>query len=167
MTIPTSRHGISLRRALLLILGLLALAGRVAAHPLAPSLLDVRETGRGKASVLWRRPLLLPVGVHLEPLLPAGCRDRPAASLVPDHSGSGRRLGVRLQDIRAVPRGSAFRQYRILRPEPGLSGARQARPVAQAPATQVERFSAKWVVLRSYGDSTAVVLERAQCVRND
>jgi hydrogenase/urease accessory protein HupE len=56
------------------VLLLLLAASPVAAHPLAPSLLDLRETGPGRIAVLWRRPQLLPVGAHLEPLLPAHCR---------------------------------------------------------------------------------------------
>ena len=56
--------------ALLVLLGV----APAAAHPLAPSLLDLRETGPGRIAVLWRRPLLLPRGAHLEPVLPARCR---------------------------------------------------------------------------------------------
>jgi hydrogenase/urease accessory protein HupE len=55
-------------------LGLLAGAGGAAAHPLAPSLLDLREAGSGQTAVLWRRPILLPVGARPEPVLPARCR---------------------------------------------------------------------------------------------
>ena len=44
------------------------------AHPLAPSLLDLRETASGRITALWRRPQLLRVGVRLEPVLPGRCR---------------------------------------------------------------------------------------------
>jgi hydrogenase/urease accessory protein HupE len=58
----------------LVALALLAGAELVVAHPLAPSLLDVREAPSGHTAVLWRRPVLLPVGAHPEPVLPARCR---------------------------------------------------------------------------------------------
>ncbi len=56
--------------ALLVLLG----PGLAAAHPLAPSLLDLREETPGRIAVLWRRPQLLPVGARPEPLLPGRCR---------------------------------------------------------------------------------------------
>jgi HupE/UreJ protein len=56
--------------ALLALLG----PGLAAAHPLAPSLLELRETDPGRIAVLWRRPQLLPVGARPEPLLPGRCR---------------------------------------------------------------------------------------------
>jgi len=60
----------ALAGALLALLG----PGLAAAHPLAPSLLDLRETVSGRIEVLWRRPQLMPVGAHLEPVLPSSCR---------------------------------------------------------------------------------------------
>ena len=62
-----------LRRAALGALLLLG-AGPAAAHPLAPSLLDLREKAPGRIAVLWRRPQLLPIGAHPEPVLPSSCR---------------------------------------------------------------------------------------------
>lgn len=57
-------------------LGLALLAGVdvATAHPLAPSLLDLRETEPGHFSVLWRRPLLMPAGANPQPVLPTRCR---------------------------------------------------------------------------------------------
>lgn len=49
-------------------------ADRAGAHPLAPSLLDLREASPGRITALWRRPQLLRVGVRLEPVLPGRCR---------------------------------------------------------------------------------------------
>jgi hydrogenase/urease accessory protein HupE len=43
------------------------------AHPLAPALFEVRELGGGEVEVRWKRSLLAPTGVDLEPQLPAGC----------------------------------------------------------------------------------------------
>jgi hydrogenase/urease accessory protein HupE len=53
---------------------LLAHAPAALAHPLAPSVLEVRETGGGRAEVGWKVPLLRPRGATLDPLLPARCR---------------------------------------------------------------------------------------------
>ena len=63
------------RRAVLgaLLLLLLQGAGPAAAHPLAPSLLDLREEAPGRMAVLWRRPQLMPVGADPEPVLPSSC----------------------------------------------------------------------------------------------
>lgn len=44
------------------------------AHPLAPSLLEVRELPSGLVSVLWKTPLLRPRGSAVEPVLPEHCR---------------------------------------------------------------------------------------------
>lgn len=62
-----------LRRFVVFVLGLAAGAELASAHPLAPSLLDLREAGGGRVAVLWRRPVLLPLGAHPEPVLPARC----------------------------------------------------------------------------------------------
>ncbi len=63
-----------LRRAALGALLFLLGAGPAAAHPLAPSLLDLREKAPGRIAVLWRTPQLMPVGAHPEPVLPSSCR---------------------------------------------------------------------------------------------
>ncbi|MGH7893353.1 MAG: HupE/UreJ family protein [Candidatus Binatia bacterium] len=46
-----------------------------AAHPLAPSLLEVRETGGGRVAVRWKTPLLRAPGPPATPVLPARCVD--------------------------------------------------------------------------------------------
>jgi len=46
----------------------------VAAHMLAPSLLDVREVGEGRLQVEWRTPIVGTPGAELRPVLPPGCR---------------------------------------------------------------------------------------------
>ena len=55
---------------LLLVLALSAPAG---AHPLAPSLLDVREGESGQVDVTWKTSLLQPTGSDLRPELPPHC----------------------------------------------------------------------------------------------
>jgi len=52
----------------------LAFPAPAAAHPLAPSLLEIRETAGGRAAVLWKMPLQRPAGADPRPVLPAACR---------------------------------------------------------------------------------------------
>jgi hydrogenase/urease accessory protein HupE len=52
----------------------LAFPASAAAHPLAPSLLEIRETAGGRAAVLWKMPLQRPAGADPRPVLPAACR---------------------------------------------------------------------------------------------
>jgi hydrogenase/urease accessory protein HupE len=52
----------------------LALARLASAHPLAPSLLELREMGGGRFEVTWKTPALRPRGVDPTPSLPARCR---------------------------------------------------------------------------------------------
>jgi len=56
----------------LLIVGI-APARPASAHPLAPSLLDVREREGGRVDVLWKTPLIQASGANLQPELPAHC----------------------------------------------------------------------------------------------
>jgi len=70
---PKPRSG-ARPQTLLLALGLLWVGREAAAHPLAPSLLELTEEAPGRVAVHWRQPLQLPAGTRLEPLLPARCR---------------------------------------------------------------------------------------------
>jgi hydrogenase/urease accessory protein HupE len=45
-----------------------------AAHPLAPSLLELRELGGGRYAVRWKTSLYQPAGARPEPRLPETCR---------------------------------------------------------------------------------------------
>jgi hydrogenase/urease accessory protein HupE len=51
------------------------LAGTATAHPLAPSLLEVRELGNGELDVRWKTPFARVPSMTAEPLLPQGCRE--------------------------------------------------------------------------------------------
>ena len=45
------------------------------AHPLSPSLLELREEGGGAYAVRWKTPSTRAPGVEIEPVLPAECRE--------------------------------------------------------------------------------------------
>ena len=47
---------------------LLAVAPATRAHPLAPCVLGLRETGGGRAEVGWKTPLVHPRGADLQPV---------------------------------------------------------------------------------------------------
>jgi hypothetical protein len=64
---------------------LLLVAGTAArAHPLAPTLLDLRELGDGRVAVTWKASLLGVPGVQVAPVLPADCRSEGAAVATTD-----------------------------------------------------------------------------------
>jgi hydrogenase/urease accessory protein HupE len=96
------------RRELVVLAAVLLTAGSAAAHRLAPSLLELRESAPGGAlEVLWKTPLQRPAGVELAPVLPEDCAvegaPRPGAEgtaatlrfrLVCEGGPVGRRFGV-------------------------------------------------------------------------
>ncbi len=49
-------------------------ATAASAHPLAPCVLELRESDSGQVAVGWKTPLLRPRGAELNPVLPARCR---------------------------------------------------------------------------------------------
>jgi hydrogenase/urease accessory protein HupE len=51
----------------------LALVANVGAHPFAPSVLEIRETGDGRVEIGWKVPLLQPRGADPTPVLPVRC----------------------------------------------------------------------------------------------
>ncbi len=59
---------------LLAALGVLG-AANARAHPFAPSLLELREHANGRASLIFRTPIVRAQGAPLVPVLPAGCRE--------------------------------------------------------------------------------------------
>lgn len=78
----------SLRAAALVVL---AAARAGFAHPLAPSLLELRELGAGRVEVAWKTPLLRPRGGDLAPSLPARCRPVSPATTTRDEIAVWRR----------------------------------------------------------------------------
>ncbi len=54
--------------------------GTAQAHPLAPAVLELRESASGRVDVIWKTPLLRAPGATAEPVLPVWCQaiDGPA-----------------------------------------------------------------------------------------
>jgi hydrogenase/urease accessory protein HupE len=78
------------RRLLVLIAALMsacALSAPAAAHPLAPSLFDVREREDGLHDVVWKASLLQPAGSDLRPELPPHCS--PASTPTAEREAGG------------------------------------------------------------------------------
>jgi hypothetical protein len=70
----------------LALLASLALAAAAAAHPLAPSLFDLRERESGVLDVTWKMSLLQPSGADLRPELPPHCAPVSAPAALRDAS---------------------------------------------------------------------------------
>ncbi|TDJ07902.1 MAG: HupE/UreJ family protein [Deltaproteobacteria bacterium] len=68
----------------LLLLGILASvpSAEVRAHPLAPALLDIRESEAGRADVSWKTSLLRVPGSNVQPVLPSSCRAITSPTLI-------------------------------------------------------------------------------------
>ncbi len=58
---------------LVAILGAILVAKAAFAHPLAPALLELRESESGRVEVTWKRSALRVPGSDLQPILPADC----------------------------------------------------------------------------------------------
>ncbi len=74
--------------------GVLALAASAGAHPLAPSLLELRESKDGIVAVRFRMPRVQSAGALLRPELPPVCRALTAPSLATDASSATLRWQV-------------------------------------------------------------------------
>jgi hydrogenase/urease accessory protein HupE len=61
-------------RRVLAIVSLLALAGPAAAHEARPGFLELRETGPGTYSFLWKKPSGGEVEILIAPVMPEACR---------------------------------------------------------------------------------------------
>jgi hydrogenase/urease accessory protein HupE len=69
-------------------------AAAVAAHPLAPALLEIHQRAGGLADVLWKTPALRVRGAHPEPVLPPRCRPLGPPTTTADGTGIERRWSV-------------------------------------------------------------------------
>ncbi len=78
------RSGMRLGVVAALVLGL---GSAVLAHPLAPCVLEIRETAGGRAEVGWKTPLARPRGAELEPVLPPRCRTLSAPTVTQEGGG--------------------------------------------------------------------------------
>jgi hydrogenase/urease accessory protein HupE len=68
------RLPVALAAMLLVACGLLGGVRVAGAHPLAPSLLELRQTDGGQFAVRWKTSAFRPTGAHLAPILPDWCR---------------------------------------------------------------------------------------------
>jgi hydrogenase/urease accessory protein HupE len=68
------------------------------AHPLAPSLLEIRETEPGRVEVLWRTPVAQTAGSRLRPELPSSCRGEEAPVTLQRGTGVEIRWSLRCDD---------------------------------------------------------------------
>jgi hypothetical protein len=79
---------VSIALALAGLTGVIPVAQPVHAHPLAPSLLELRESRGGVVAVRFRTPRVQSAGAALRPELPAACRARSAPTLATDASSA-------------------------------------------------------------------------------
>ena len=82
------------------LLGAIALGGcarEALAHPLAPALLELRESSAGVTEVLWKTPLLKPSGSAIVPLLPTSCRSLSPPVVVEGPGSLSSRWSVRCE----------------------------------------------------------------------
>jgi hypothetical protein len=77
-----------------------ALAPGLSAHPLAPSLLELREQGSGRVEVTWKTPAVAAPGERLRPLLPSTC-----AALTPPQPRGGDDLAIAVARTLECPTG--------------------------------------------------------------
>ena len=81
------------------VLLLLATAAPLAAHPLAPALLEVRQGDAGRADVDWRVPVLRRPGPAPTPVLPSRCGDATPRETTLDRAAISTRWTVDCGDV--------------------------------------------------------------------
>ncbi|MBY0279718.1 HupE/UreJ family protein [Candidatus Binatia bacterium] len=64
------------------------------AHPLAPSLLELRESGGGRFAVRWKTSAFRPTGAHLAPILPDWCTNLGDETSTADPAAIERRFTI-------------------------------------------------------------------------
>lgn len=144
-----------LRALCLLALLVLGPVAPAAAHPLAPALLEFRETGEGQVEMLWRSSRFRAAGRAPEPQLPAGCVAVGPAQLQDEPGARSERRSLRCsqtltgQWLRVEGlEGSGINV--ILRIEQADGRQRQALLSERDPAYRVPAAEAAAPVFRSY-----------------
>jgi hydrogenase/urease accessory protein HupE len=69
---------IARRGAVLIVITALLNIGAAEAHEVRPAMLEIRQTGPSDYSVMWKRPMMGDIGVHLVPHLSTGWLDQPS-----------------------------------------------------------------------------------------
>jgi hydrogenase/urease accessory protein HupE len=126
------------------------------AHPLAPSLLDVRERAGGRVDVLFKMSLLQPSGADLQPEFPAHCApltevvaERDDASVSYRWSEDCGARGIVGESLRVV--GLERTRTDVLVRVELLDGRRLRRVISGADATfEVSERQSRWQVARDY-----------------
>jgi hydrogenase/urease accessory protein HupE len=144
------------RRSLLTAVLALATAGSVRAHTMAPALLEIVEQSAGRFAVSWKTPLVAPVGVTLQPVLPADCVTEAPPVDVPGAESVTTRWTVRCADglagrVVAVEGLATGRTEALVRI--ALADGRTVQRVLRAgePRLTVPERPARLDVLASYG----------------
>jgi hydrogenase/urease accessory protein HupE len=129
----------------------------VAAHPLAPSLLDVREREGGRVDVLFKVSLLQPRGANLQPELPSLCTPLAAPTAERDDVSVSYRWsedcgpdGIVGESLRVV--GLERTRTDVLVRVELRDGRRLRRVISGAEAAfEVSERQSGWQVARDYG----------------
>jgi hydrogenase/urease accessory protein HupE len=139
-----------------LLCALAGLAPAASAHPLAPSLLELREVGPRRVEVSWKTPLWRAPGSALQPVLPPECtrvappRARADETSVALHwtvdCGEGGLAGRRV----AVDGLEESRTSVVLRVRLAGGGVAQALLRPGAAGLAVPRQPSRWTVFRDY-----------------
>lgn len=140
----------------LLLVGIFSAACPAAAHPLAPSLLEVRERGEGRVDVLFKLSLLQPAGAKPQPELPAHCRpladptvDRDDTSITLRWSEDCGARGIIGESLRVV--GLERTRTDVLVQVELMDGRRLRRVISGAAATfEVNARQSRWQVAFDY-----------------
>lgn len=83
---------------------LAALASPAGAHSLSPSLLVVHELEAGRATVLWKTPVLRLPGTDLKPVLPPDCVGEAPAAVSEDYDSETTTWSVRCSELSMIGR---------------------------------------------------------------
>lgn len=131
--------------------------GAAAAHPLAPSLLELRTTAPGEFAVRWKTPRLGPAPTRLEPVLPERCSPRSSPAVRAEGTarvtewivacGPAGLEGATLGVSGLQPRGAGA----VIRIERGGDAVFQAVATAERPRVVVPARSTPLGVAWEYG----------------
>ena len=140
---------------LLLAIGLLDQT-TATAHPLAPSLLELRAEAAGGFAVVWKTPLRMAVGMQLDPVLPERCQATTEAESRAEGTafvmrwrvdcGDAGLTGARIGVTGMIPRGPGA----VVRVERASGAIVQGYVTAGQPFLSIPEVPSRADVLRNY-----------------